>query len=602
MKTLKKWMQLSLLLLLLLLLVQSGLAASAMPPLVPQSSPSGGKIAPELEAALAQQAPVEMTTVIVSLVEQADLSLIPGASRAARLQGVIRALQEVSARSQSSIRSYLEGAVSQGKAAGVTPFWIFNGLSLSADAETILALEQMPEVALITPDQIDVRPSTLMSLGSPEPNLSVINAPALWELGLTGQGVVVASLDTGVDASHPDLGGRWRGGANSWYDPYGQHASPADLSGHGTQTIGVILGGDLSGSSIGAAPQAQWIAARIFNDAGSATATAIHLALQWLLDPDGNPASDDAPQVVNNSWTFGSPGCNLEFQLDLQALRAAGILPVFAAGNYGPWAGSSVSPANYPEAFAVGAVDNSGGLYALSSRGPSACGEAESIYPELVAPGVDIFTTDLAGFYTAASGTSLAAPHVSGALALLLGAFPSLSADQQQSALIQGAVDLGASGADNDTGFGRLDALASYQWLLDNGGGATPTPTPIQTATPTPPPSLPSLHIGDLDGSASLSRKSWSATVTVRVHDGSEKALSGVTVYASWSGGVSFNSSCVTDRKGACKLSSGSLPNSLASLTLSITDAARSGYVYLQTANHEPDGDSDGVSLTVVKP
>lgn len=600
MKTLKKWMQLSLLLLLGLSLVQSGSAASAMPPLGPQSSPPAEKIAPELEAAMAQQAPAEMTTVIVSLVEQVDLSLIPGASRAARLQGVIRALQEVSARSQRSIRSYLEAAVGQGKAAEVTPFWIFNGLSLSADADTILALAQMPEVASITPDQIDVQPSAPLALGSPEPNLSVINAPALWGLGLTGQGVVVASLDTGVDASHPDLGGRWRGGANSWYDPYGQHAAPADLSGHGTQTMGVILGGDLSGSSIGVAPQAQWIAAKIFNDAGSATATAIHLAFQWLLDPDGNPASDDAPQVVNNSWTFGSPGCNLEFQLDLQALRAAGILPVFAAGNYGPWAGSSVSPANYPEALAVGAVDNSGGLYALSSRGPSACGEAESIYPELVAPGVDIFTADLAGFYTAASGTSLAAPHVSGALALLLAAFPSLSADQQQSALIQGAVDLGAVGADNDTGFGRLDALASYQWLLDNGGGPTPTPTPIPTATPTP--SLPSLHIGDLDGSASLSRKSWSATVTVRVHDSSEKALSGVTIYASWSGGVSFNSSCVTDRKGACKLSSGSLPNSLASLTLSITDAARGGYVYLQTANHDPDGDSDGASLTVVKP
>ncbi len=600
MKTLKKWTQLSLLLLLGLSLVQSGSAASAMQPLVPQSSPPAEKIAPEMEAALAQQAPAEMTTVIVSLVEQADLSLIPGASRAARLQGVIRALQEVSARSQRSIRSYLEAAVSQGKAAEVTPFWIFNGLSLSADADTILALAQMPEVASITPDQIDVQPSAPLALGSPEPNLSVINAPALWGLGLTGQGVVVASLDTGVDASHPDLGGRWRGGVNSWYDPYGQHAAPADLSGHGTQTMGVILGGDLSGSSIGVAPQAQWIAARIFNDAGSATATAIHLAFQWLLDPDGNPASDDAPQVVNNSWTFGSPGCNLEFQLDLQALRAAGILPVFAAGNYGPGASSSVSPANYPEALAVGAVDNSGGLYALSSRGPSACGEAESIYPELAAPGVDIFTADLAGFYTAASGTSLAAPHVSGALALLLAAFPSLSADQQQSALIQGAFDLGAAGADNDTGFGRLDALASYQWLLNNGGGPTSTPMPIPTATPTP--SLPGLHIGDLDGSASLSRKSWSATVTVRVHDGNEKALSGVTIYASWSGGVSFNSSCVTDRKGACKLSSGSLSNSLASLTLSITDATRGGYVYIQTANHDPDGDSNGVSLTVVKP
>ncbi len=129
---------------------------------------------------------------------------------------------------------------------------------------------------------------------------------------------------------------------------------------------------------------------------------AIHLGFQWLLDPDGNPATADAPQVVNNSWSYGSPGCNLEFQNDLKSLRLVGILPVFAAGNYGPNSSTSVSPANYPEAFAVGAVDNSGALQTYSSRGPSACGESSSIYPELVAPGANITTTDLYGLYTQA--------------------------------------------------------------------------------------------------------------------------------------------------------------------------------------------------------
>ncbi len=247
-------------------------------------------------------------------------------------------------------------------------------------------------------------------------------------------------------------------------------------------------------------------------------------------------------------------------------------------------------------------MDNSDGLYALSSRGPSACGEAESIYPELVAPGVEIFTSDLGGFYTAASGTSLAAPHVSGALALLLSAFPNLSAEQQASALINGAVDLAAAGADNETGFGRLDSLAAYQWMLANGGGPTPTPTPLPTLTPTPTPSLPTLHIGDLDASASLSKKTWSAAVTVRVHDSAEKALSGVTVTAAWSGGIAASGSCVTDRKGVCKISSGSIPNAVSSVNFSVSNAARSGFVYALLANHDPDGDSNGVSLTVVKP
>ena len=170
--------------------------------------------------------------------------------------------------------------------------------------------------------------------------------------------MVVANLDSGVDATHPDLAGRWRGGTDSWFDPYGEHpATPTDLTGHGTATMGIMVGGDAGGTSVGMAPGATWIAARIFNDSGMATATAIHAALQWVLDPDGNPATADAPQVVNNSWAYGSPGCNLEFQPDLQALRAAGIVPVFAAGNYGPGASTSVSPANYPEALAVGDTD-----------------------------------------------------------------------------------------------------------------------------------------------------------------------------------------------------------------------------------------------------
>src|SRR4030042_6296378 len=257
-----------------------------------------------------------------------------------------------------------------------------------------------------------------MNLSAPAGNLSAIHAPALWDLGYYGQGVVVANMDTGVDLSHPELGSRWRGGSDSWYDPYNQHpTTPTDISGHGTWTMGVMVAADGSGTTLGVAPQAQWIAVKIFNDSGSATATAIHLGFQWLLDPDGNPATADAPQVVNNSWVFSSPGCNLEFQHDLQSLRAADILPVFSAGNYGPNGSTSASPANYPEAFAVGAVDNNDQIAAFSSRGPSACGETQSIYPELVAPGVGIKSTDLYGFYTYATGTSLAAPQVSGALA-----------------------------------------------------------------------------------------------------------------------------------------------------------------------------------------
>jgi subtilisin family serine protease len=230
------------------------------------------------------------------------------------------------------------------------------------------------------------------------------------------------------------------------------------------------------------APGATWIAAKIFNDSGTATATAIHQAFQWILDPDGNPATNDAPDVLNNSWANGSIGCNLEFQLDLQAIRASQILPVFAGGNFGPGTSTSVSPANYPESLAVGAVNGTDAIDASSSRGPSACGEPSTTYPEVVAPGVNIRTSDLFGFYQVTTGTSLAAPHVAGALALILAAHPGLTADQQAAALIASAVDLGVTGPDNTFGAGRLDVLAAHDWLVAN----PPAPSPAVTAiTPT---------------------------------------------------------------------------------------------------------------------
>jgi subtilisin family serine protease len=273
-------------------------------------------------------------------------------------------------------------------------------------------------------------------------------------------------MDTGVDVSHPDLASQWRGGANSWFDPHGEHpAIPTDVNGHGTATMSVIVGGDDGGTAIGVAPAAQWIAVKLFDDNNEATFIDAHLGFQWLLDPDGDPDTPDAPGVVNNSWTFDRSGCRLDFQQDLQALRAAGILPVFAAGNFGPLAATSASPANYPSAFAVGAVDLDDHILIDSSRGPSACEEDEAIFPEIVAPGVGIRTADLQGGYTLETGTSIAAPHAAGALALLLGAYPDLSVDTQERALFEAAQDLGPSGPDNDYSYGRLDALASYLWL-----------------------------------------------------------------------------------------------------------------------------------------
>ena len=411
--------------------------------------------------------PQRLVDVVVVMKSQANLGAFHAASRPERLAAVERGLRVHARQSQQGVLALLDRRQSQGLASGIVPLWISNEVAVRTTPAVVRELSRRPDVREVRPEFSVQAPTSEVAAAATsavEPNVSLINAPALWDRGFRGQGVVVANMDTGVDATHPDLAAKWRGGTNSWYDPNGQHpTTPTDVSGHGTQTMGVMVGGNAGGSSVGVAPDAKWIAVKIFNDRGTATSTGIHQGFQWLLDPDGNPNTADAPNVVNNSWTMMTAGCTLDFQPDLASLRAAGILPVFAAGNYGPNASTVQSPANLPEAFAVGGTDNSDMLYSYSSRGPSTCAAATA--PKLTAPGVNVRTDDLYGSYVQDTGTSVAAPHVAGALALLLSAFPHLTADQQEAALEGGALDLGTAGVDNNFGYGRLDALAAYQRL-----------------------------------------------------------------------------------------------------------------------------------------
>jgi subtilisin family serine protease len=436
------------------------------------SGAAAGTIDPVLRQQLAAAAPQQMVDAVVVLRSQTDLSGIKSGTRAQRVSSTVKALRNHATQTQKPLLDLLVQRRSQGLVSGVQPLWVANDIVVTATPAVIDELAARPEVREVRPNATvqapPAAPASALTASATEPNISLVNAPALWDAGFRGQGVVVANMDTGVDVTHPDLAGKWRGGTNSWYDPNGQHpTTPTDVSGHGTQTMGVMVGGDAGGTSVGVAPDAKWIAVKIFADNGSATTAGIHLGFQWLLDPDGDPTTADAPNVVNASWTMTSPGCTLDFQPDLQSLRAAGILPVFATGNFGPTAGTVFAPANLPEAFAVGGTDGSDAIDPYSSRGPSACAGATA--PKLVAPDTGIRTTDAFGGYVTDTGTSVAAPHVAGALALLLSARPSLTANQQEAALEAGAVDLGPVGPDADFGYGRLDVAAAY---------ATLTPSP----------------------------------------------------------------------------------------------------------------------------
>ena len=434
-------------------------------------------------AGAAVPAPPDLQTVVVTLPGRVDPATIPGTSRPARLRKLIRALQARADADQAPLRRFLRTRQAQGLVTDITPLWIVNAVSVTATSEVIAELAARSDIKSVGSDEAPLVPSAAAA----EPGVTAVQAPAVWQLGDTGTGVVVATLDSGVDLSHPDLAGRWRGGTNSWFDPYGEHPStPTDLTGHGTGTMGIILGGDSGGTSIGVAPGASWISAKIFDDHGLATTTAVHQAFQWVLDPDGDPATADAPQVVNGSWSLGtSPGCDLTYQPDVQALRAAGILPVFAAGNFGSRSSTSVSPGNYPESLSVGALNANGSIWSGSSRGPSSCGGRSLTrpFPDVVAPGTNVTTADRYGFFQTRSGTSFAAPHAAGALALLLSSHPGLTPDQQWTALTASATDLGPTGPDQVYGYGRVDALGALTSFQSNADTVGPT-TSGGTATP----------------------------------------------------------------------------------------------------------------------
>jgi serine protease AprX len=424
-------------------------------------------LAPDLEAVLANLSPNEEVDVIVRLADKVALEAFQEKDKAERRTSLVRALKRKAETTQGPISEFLRG---QG-VKRIIQLWAINGIATTAPARVIAALSRNPLIESIRlDDTLQLPDPTFNETPETEWNIDMIGAPRLWDLGYTGAGTVVAAMDTGVDISHADLMDRWRGGDNSWFDPNGEHATPYDAEGHGTRVMGIMVGGSAGGAAIGVAPDAEWIAVKIFNDAGRATYSSIHLGYQWLMDPDGNPEIDDAPDVVNNSWglTNALNQCVTEFQEDVRLLKALNIGVLFSAGNSGPDMYTSMSPANYPESFSVGAIYDDYTIARFSSRGPSACsGEP---YPKLVAPGVSVKTTDLGlggatDAYAYVSGTSFSVPHVSGAMVLLISAFPDAAVSELEQALTMSAVDLGDNGPDNDYGYGLVDVWMAYYLL-----------------------------------------------------------------------------------------------------------------------------------------
>jgi subtilisin family serine protease len=267
----------------------------------------------------------------------------------------------------------------------------------------------------------------------------LIGADQVWEeFGVRGEGIIVGQSDSGVDGNHPAIAKQYRGYNGSddynWFDPWDGTTSPNDEGGHGTHTMGSILGS----GGIGVAPEAQWIGC-VNLDRNLANPALYLDCMQFMLAPfpiGGDPFTDGDPtqaaHVLNNSW--GCPeveGCDPNALLvAADNLRYAGIFVVVSTGNDGPNCETVAVPlALYDSVFSVGAIDQFGNLADFSSRGPVTTDGSNRIKPDIVAPGVDVFSSLPENSYGSNSGTSMAGPHIVGVVALIWSAQPGLIGD-----------------------------------------------------------------------------------------------------------------------------------------------------------------------------
>ena len=371
-------------------------------------------------------------------------------------------------------------------------------LSKAKGVSSIRAETVVPLVKPVKPD------ANAIAGVAPEWGIEKIGAPDVWAEGITGAGIVVATIDTGVEYTHEALVDHYRGNLGggtfehnyNWWDPTGIcGGSPCDNAGHGTHTMGTIVGGDLDGPlpDIGVAPGAKWIAAKGCEDFGCSEGSLLSSG-EFMVAPTDlngdNPDPSKAPDLVSNSWGNDDP--NNPFYLEtVQAWRSAGIIPIFAAGNAGPGCSSAGTPGNYVEVISAGATDIDDNIADFSSRGPS---PTDKISPNLSAPGVEVISSVPGNGYASFSGTSMATPHIAGTIALMMSAELGLAGDFDAvlNALNVTAVDrpddqCGSPDADLDPNFvygeGRIDAKAAVD-LVKSGGTLVGTVSDDGTSDP----------------------------------------------------------------------------------------------------------------------
>lgn len=473
-----------------------------------QSQPAvAGRLAPDLENRILRAGPDEYIPVMIRIqggVPGGTLKrqLVPMQSRAERHRAAVESMQLTARMTHGPVLNELNGPAFDGRVKDVRDFWIDNVVTAEMtpsaaaeiasrlDVEEVLYLPPVEFYKSVTQPQI-VGPADAQT-GGPTPGCKAIKADSAWYMGYTGKGRLVASIDTGVDGDHIYLKDKWRGNngysaRESWFFPMDADSTPHAVAiagdpNHGTETMGLMvavqsLPDPLDGSqdTIGVAFDAEWISAAAIDIIGAN----IIEAMQWMADPDGDPNTElDVPDVVNNSWgaATADANCTDVFWNAIDNVEAAGAAMVFVAGNEGNLGAMTIrNPGNRitsdVNSFSVGMIDpNTEGfpIHFLSSRGPSDCDNA-TIKPEVVAPGVSIKSIYPGNFIARGLlGTSFAAPHAAGAVALLREYNPNATVDEIKLALLNSAADLGDAGPDNTYGSGLIDIPAAMRLLPPN--------------------------------------------------------------------------------------------------------------------------------------
>jgi serine protease AprX len=454
----------------------------------------------------------ESAPFFILLRQQADVS----AARALNTKDekatyVFNQLKDMAAHSQKNVIAFL-----QSEKATYQSLFIVNAIRTEGTQELIHALAERSDVAKILGNSpmsfakpVEELPATDDSRSAIEWGIDMINANDVWDMGFRGQGVTVGGEDTGYDWTHPALKKQYRGyiavgDTNTvdhnyaWHDaihsisplspdslnPCGLDVKePCDDYGHGTHTMGTMIGLD-GDNEIGVAPEAKWCACRNMERGNGSPFTYLE-CFQWFLAPtdlnNENPNPALAPHVINNSWGCPpSEGCdstNWEIlDMAVNNLRLAGTVVVVSAGNSGSGCSSVNDPASiFQNSFSVGATAPNDTIAGFSSRGPVNVDGSGRLKPNVSAPGVWVRSCIPGGQYAIYSGTSMAGPHVVGAVALMISANPDLAGkvDIIENILEQTAVpkttdqmcgDVPGSEIPNNTyGYGRIDVLEAVK-------------------------------------------------------------------------------------------------------------------------------------------